>query len=89
VFFNISLPLAKRSVYSGLILMFSRGISEFGAVIMIAYFPTITPILIYDRFVKFGLSYARPVAVIFVAICLVIFLLFYLITNKKKRESEA
>jgi molybdate/tungstate transport system permease protein len=86
VFSRISLPLAKRSVYSGLILMFSRGISEFGAVIMLAYFPTITPILIYDRFTSYGLDYARPVAVIFVLICLAVFLVFYLLANKKKTE---
>jgi molybdate/tungstate transport system permease protein len=85
-FFKISLPLAKQSVFSGLILMFSRGISEFGAVIMLAYFPTITPILIYDRFTSFGLTYARPVAVIFVLICLTVFLFFYLLTNKKRRD---
>ena len=83
VFFRISLPLARTSVLSGLILMFSRGISEFGAVIMLAYFPTVTPILIYDRFTSFGLTYARPVAVIFVLICLAIFLSFYILTNKK------
>lgn len=85
-FFKISLPLAKQSVFSGLILMFSRGISEFGAVIMLAYFPTITPILIYDRFTSYGLTYARPVAVIFVLICLTVFLFFYLLTNKKRRD---
>lgn len=87
VFSRISLPLAKTSVFSGLILMFSRGISEFGAVIMLAYFPTVTPILIYDRFTSFGLDYARPVAVIFVLICLAVFLVFYLLANKKYRDA--
>ncbi len=85
VFFTISLPIAKRSVFSGLILMFSRGISEFGAVIMLAYFPTITPILIYDRFTAFGLSNARPIASIFIIICLVIFLFLFLLTNRKNK----
>jgi molybdate/tungstate transport system permease protein len=87
VFIKVSLPLAKNSVYSGLVLMFSRGISEFGAVIMLAYFPTITPILIYDRFVSYGLAYARPVAVIFVIICLSVFLTFYLLTNKRRKAN--
>ncbi len=86
VFSRISLPLAKTSVFSGMILMFSRGISEFGAVIILAYFPTITPILIYDRFTSYGLNYARPVAVIFVLICLAVFLIFYLMVNKKRRD---
>lgn len=86
VFYRISLPLARTSVLSGLVLMFSRGISEFGAVIMLAYFPTVTPILIYDRFTSFGLAYARPVAVIFVLICLVVFLFFFLIINRKPKK---
>lgn len=86
VFSRISLPLAKTSVLSGMILMFSRGISEFGAVIILAYFPTITPILIYDRFTSYGLNYARPVAVLFVLICLAVFLVFYLMVNKKSKD---
>ncbi len=87
VFFTVALPIAKKSVFSGLILMFSRGISEFGAVIMLAYFPTITPILIYDRFTAFGLSNARPIAAIFIVICMIIFLFFFLITNKKRNKT--
>jgi len=87
IFFKISLPLAKRSVWGGLILMFSRGISEFGAVIMLAYFPTITPILIYDRFVSFGLTNSRSVAVVFVSVCLAVFLLFYLLTNRRNKDA--
>lgn len=87
-FFKISLPLAKKSIFSGLILMFSRGISEFGAVIMLAYFPSVTPILIYDKFTSFGLQYARPIALIFIIICLAIFLFFYLLTNKNKSNAR-
>jgi len=67
VFFSISLPLAKRNIISGLIMMFSRGLSEFGAVVIIAYYPMITPILIFDRFNSFGLQYAKPVALLFIA----------------------
>ncbi len=85
MFFTVTLPIAKKSVLSGLVLMFSRGISEFGAVIMLAYFPTVTPILIYDRFTAFGLANAKPIALIFIIICLLIFLAFFLITNKKSK----
>ncbi len=74
VFRHISLPLAKRSVISGLVLMFARGMSEFGAVVIVAYHPMTTPVLIFDRFNSFGLDYARPVAAIFVAITVIIFL---------------
>lgn len=83
IFYTISLPLAWRSIVSGLILMFARGMSEFGAVIMVAYHPMITPIMIYERFGAFGLHYARPIAVIFITICLLVFIVFRLLSRNK------
>jgi len=48
----------------------------------------ITPILIYERFGSFGLKYARPVSVLFIAICLVFFVgLRLLIKNKEHVEN--
>jgi molybdate/tungstate transport system permease protein len=84
VFLTISVPLAARPIVSGLILMWARGMSEFGAVLIIAYHPMITPILIYERFGSFGLKYARPVAVIFIAVCLVFFIVLRLLAKDKK-----
>ncbi len=83
VFFTISLPLAWRNILSGLILMFARGMSEFGAVIVIAYHPMITPILIYERFGAFGLKYARPVSVLFILISLMVFILLRVLAKRK------
>lgn len=82
VFFTISVPLAWRSIVSGFVMMFGRGMSEFGAVVIIAYYPMITPVLIYKRFTELGLSYAQPVAVIFIAICLALFILLRLFSPK-------
>lgn len=76
VFFTISLPLAWRHIVSGLIMMFARGMSEFGAVIIIAYHPITTPVLIFERFGAYGLKYARPVAVVFIVVSLLVFILF-------------
>lgn len=86
-FFKISLPLAGRSIVSGLIMMFARGMSEFGAIVIIAYHPMVTPVLIFERFSSFGLSYARPVAVIFVCICLAFFILIRFLTKKDKHAT--
>jgi len=88
VFFTISLPLAWRNIVSGLVMMFARGMSEFGAVIIVAYHPMTTPVLIYDRFGSFGLKYARPVSVVFISICILIFILFRLSVNKKKHTGN-
>jgi len=84
VFFTISVPLAWRSIVSGIIMMFARGMSEFGAIVIIAYHPMVTPVLIYERFNSFGLSYARPVSLIFIAVCLVFFILMRWLSNYKK-----
>ena len=73
VFFTISLPLARRQVLTGLTMMWARGLSEFGAVVIIAYHPMVTPVMIWERFASFGLAYARPVAAVFVVVCLIIF----------------
>ena len=83
VFFTISLPLAWRNILSGLVMMFARGMSEFGAVVIVAYHPMITPVLIFERFSSFGLNYARPVAIIFIAVSLVVFILMRFFVRKK------
>lgn len=83
VFLTISIPMAWRSVLSGLILMWARGMSEFGAVMVIAYHPIITPVLIWERFGAFGLRYAMPVTVLFVAVCLVFFVALRVVAGRR------
>lgn len=72
-FFRVSLPLAWRSIISGSVMMWARGLSEFGAVLILAYHPMIAPILVWERFESFGLEYSRPVAVLLILISLVVF----------------
>jgi molybdate/tungstate transport system permease protein len=86
VFFTISLPLAWRSVVSGFVMMFARGMSEFGAVVIIAYHPMIAPVLIYERFSSYGLSYSRPAAVLFILVALVVFIGLRLVSLKRKEK---
>jgi molybdate/tungstate transport system permease protein len=84
VFFTISLPLAWRSIMSGFIMMFARGMSEFGAVVIVAYHPMIAPVLIYERFSSFGLKYARPASVLFIIIALAVFVLLRFVSIRRK-----
>lgn len=83
VFLTISLPLAWRSVLSGLILMWARGMSEFGAVIIVAYNPQTAPVLIFERFTAYGLKYSVPVAALFVSVCLIIFIILRLLKRTR------
>ena len=88
VFFTISLPLAWRNIISGLIMMFARGMSEFGAVVIVAYYPMVTSVLIYERFGAFGLKYARPVSVIFICVCLIFFMTLRLLTRERNNAGN-
>lgn len=83
-FFNISLPLAKKGIYSGLIMSWARAVSEFGAVIIISYHPMVAPTLIYDRFATFGLKYSTPIAVQLITICLFMFIILRLLAEGKQ-----
>ncbi len=84
VFLTISVPMAWRSILSGSILMWARGMSEFGAVLVVAYHPMITPVLIYERFGAFGLKYARPVAVLFIGVCLAFFVVLRVVAGGRR-----
>ncbi len=82
VFFAVSVPLAWRAILSGFILMWARGLSEFGAVIVVAYHPIVTPVLIYEEFGAYGLKSARPIAVVFIGVCLVFFIVIRLLARE-------
>jgi len=74
-FTRVTLPLAWRGVVSGILMMWARGISEFGAVVILAYHPKIVPVLLFERFQGFGLDAAQPIAVLLVGVVLIIFIL--------------
>ncbi len=74
IFWGVTLPLAWKGVLSGVIMMWARGISEFGAVVILAYSPKIIPVLIYERFQGFGLSSAVPVTALMLILVLILFI---------------
>jgi molybdate/tungstate transport system permease protein len=88
VFFRISIPMAWRSIVSGMVMMFARGMSEFGAVVIIAYHPMTAPVLIFERFGAFGLKYARPAAVLFAFVSLSIFIILRMIASRKETNDN-
>ncbi len=84
-FWRVSFPLAWRSILSGAMMMWARGLSEFGAVVILAYHPMVAPVLIYQRFESFGLASAQPVAALMIIICLVAFAALRGIPRKNRR----
>ncbi len=86
VFYRVSLPLALRGIFSGALLMWARGISEFGAVIILTYHPMVTPVLIFERFEAYGLKFAYPIAALLVLICLALFSLFRFLASRRGKK---
>ena len=71
----MALPLALRGILAGALLMWGRAISEFGAVVILAYHPKTVPVLVFERFEGFGLAAAQPVAVLLIIASLAVFVL--------------
>lgn len=86
-FFLVTFPLAWRSILAGLIMACARAISEFGAVVIVAYHPMIAPVLIFERFESYGLKYSQPVAVWLIGLCLILFLVLRVVTTKRGKTS--
>jgi len=85
-FRRVTLPLALKSLLSGAIMSWARGVSEFGAVVIIAFYPMIAPVLTYYRFTTVGLKGSQPIAVLLIIICLSIFLSLRLYSEKVRRR---
>jgi molybdate/tungstate transport system permease protein len=79
---NVTLPNAYRGILTGMILTWARSISEFGAVVILAYHPMIAPTIIFDRFNSYGLKYSKPISLILIIISLIIFMIFRMLTMK-------
>lgn len=82
-FFRVTLPLAWRSMVLGMVMCTARAISEFGAVVIVAYHPMTAPVLIYERFTAYGLEYSQPIAVWLIIVSFALFVLMRLFSREK------
>ena len=74
-FFKVTLPLARRGIMTGVTLTYARSISEFGAVVILVYYPMTAPVKIYELFLRFGLDQAAGAAVLMLIVSLTLFVL--------------
>lgn len=91
-FFRVSLPLAWRGIFSGSVMMWARAMSEFGAVMIVAYYvpflggqQMVAPVLVAHR-LDYGLDAARPVAALVILVSLVIFVVLRYIALRGEKE---
>jgi len=65
---HVTLPLAGPGILAGVTLAFARAIGEFGATMMVAYYPRTMPVQIWVSFQSLGLDNAYPVAILLVLV---------------------
>ena len=82
VFAHVTFPLASRGILIGCLLTWARAVSEFGAVILLAYFPKTAPVYLYDVFVSQGLSAALPISALLILLAIVILVVFRITVAK-------
>lgn len=87
-FISITLPLASRGIFTGAILCWARGISEFGAVYILASTPLIGSVLVYFEFEGSGLSAVRPIAIALILVTMLIFIGLKLIQGKGRQVTR-
>ncbi len=72
-FFKVILPQIKEDVLTGLLISWARGVSEFGAVIIISTYPVIAPLYAYRALLERGLTAGMGAAVVIMATTILIF----------------
>jgi molybdate/tungstate transport system permease protein len=87
-FFLIVIPSSVRQILNGCILAWGRAISEFAAVIMIAYYPMVISTLIYYKFTTGGIRESSAVAFVMIVACFLVFIVLRTITRHLGRYDD-
>jgi molybdate/tungstate transport system permease protein len=86
LFINIYLPLAFRGIFTGCLLTWARALSEYGAVVVLAYYPKTIPVHLMDVLIGEGLYKALPINA--VLIILAVAILFFFKSATKQRSMD-
>ena len=84
---RVVLPISWRGLLSAVTLSYARAISEFGSVVIIAYYPMTAPVKIYDLFLRFGLPQAIAASFLVLALSMGVFFILNLISRKHRSFS--
>jgi len=83
VLIYVTLPLAWRSIMTGLTLTYARAISEFAAVAILAYYPMTAPVKIYELFLQNGLDESSAMALLLLVVSLALFILLRSVARRR------
>jgi molybdate/tungstate transport system permease protein len=85
VFRHVTFPLALRGILVGCLLTWARAVSEFGAVVILAYFPETAPVRLFDAWESGGLEAALPISSLLIILAVVILFGFKIAASKTAR----
>jgi molybdate/tungstate transport system permease protein len=84
VFLTVTLPLARLGLAVALTIAWIRTISEFGAVVVTAYYPSGMPVQLWVNLQSFGLPAVMPLLVIFLAVSLPLPWLVHVLAQRRR-----
>ena len=82
VFWSVTLPLAKAGLAVAVSITWVRTISEFGAVMVTAYYPTGMPVQLWINLQSFGLPAVMPLLIVFLAVAFPLPWLIHVLTQR-------
>lgn len=84
VFLRVTLPLARLGLAVALSVTWIRTISEFGAVVVTAYYPSGIPVQLWVNLQNLGLPAVMPLLVVFLAVSLPLPWLIHVLAQRKR-----
>ncbi len=84
VFLTVTLPLARLGLAVALSIAWTLTISEFGAVVVTAYYPSGMPVQLWINLQSFGLPAVMPLLVIFLAVALPLPWLLHVLAQRNR-----
>jgi molybdate/tungstate transport system permease protein len=84
-FLHVTLPLSSRGILTGCLLAWARSVGEFGAVMLLAYYPQTAPVYLYNAFVTGGLNAALPIEGVLILLAVVILVVFKVIIAEPRK----
>ncbi len=87
VFRRVTGPLIFPFLMRGFILAVARGVSEMGALLILAYYPKTASILLYERFENYGLREVEAITALIVCVSLFLFAVLTYFTRKTAQNA--
>jgi molybdate/tungstate transport system permease protein len=89
VFWRVTYPIARLGFAVALSLAWVRALTEFGAILVTAYYPAGMPVAIWTNLENFGLPAVMPLLVVFLATALPLPWLAHVLARRKAETQRA